>query len=353
MSLFQVLDASSAPERAVWLRYWNTWPMRQIFAHPEYVGLFMGGNERALCAVLDSTEGKVIFPFLLRPLSSLNWFSGPYDVYDIVGPYGYGGAYTIGNPSSSLFWHKFEQWALQNRIVSVFTRLSLFPDQLIPFPGAIETKSQNVVRHLNLDPDAMWMDYDHKIRKNVKRARQKGLRVEIDLTGERLEDFLAIYYATMDRNNAAQQYYFDKFFFQKIVNHLPTQFAFFHVWDGSRIVSSELVLLSHNDIYSFLGGTYQDAYPSRPNDLLKHTIIEWGRTQGKRAFVLGGGYHDNDGIFRYKKSFAPNGVVPFRVGKHIYDPPLYEDLIKQRQNWEAAQHREWAPSLGFFPIYRS
>lgn len=350
---FEVLDAANAQERAMWLDYWNTWPTHEVFAHPDYVSLFTSCDERAMCAVLDSIQGKVVFPFILRPLNSLNWFAGPNATYDIVGPYGYGGAYAIGNPIPTLFWREFERWALHNKAVSVFTRLSLFPDQLIPFVGDIEIKSQNVVRYLDLDPDAMWMDYDHKVRKNVKRAQQNGLRVEIDLTGERLEDFLAIYYATMDRNNAASQYYFDRSFFQKIVNHLMTQFAFFHVWNDNQIVSSELVLLSHNYIYSFLGGTHQEAYPSRPNDLLKHTIIEWGRAQGKQAFVLGGGYKDNDGIFRYKKSFAPNGVVPFQVGKHIFDPQLYEELIKQRQNWETAHHKEWTPSSGFFPAYRS
>lgn len=353
MYFFQVLDASNVQERAMWLNYWDTWPMHEVFAHPDYVSLFAGSDDRAMCAVLDSVQGKVMFPFLLRSLRSLDWFSGPDDVYDIAGPYGYGGAYAIGSPIPTLFWHEFEQWALHNKIVSVFTRLSLFPDQLIPFTGTVEVKSQNVVRYLDLDPDAMWMAYDHKVRKNVKRAQQNGLRVEIDLTGERLADFLSIYYATMDRNNAAKQYYFEETFFRKIIDQLTTQCAFFHVWDDSRIVSSELVLLSHNDIYSFLGGTYPDAYPARPNDLLKHAIIEWGQAQGKRAFVLGGGYEDNDGIFRYKKSFAPNGVVPFKVGKHIYDLHLYEELIKQHQNWEAARHREWTPSLNFFPAYRS
>ena len=31
--------------------------------------------------------------------------------------------------------------------------------------------------------------------------------------------------------------------------------------------------------------------------------------------VLGGGYGADDGIFRYKRSFAPHGLVPFFVGR--------------------------------------
>ncbi len=313
----------------------------------------MGPNDRIMSAVLDSHQGQVIFPFIMRPLKSLSWFTGAADVFDLAGPYGYGGAYTIGNPDPNLFWIMFSEWAKQSNVVSIFARLSLFPDQLVPFNGEIEIKSQNVVRTLNLQPDEMWMDYEHKVRKNVKRAQQNGLRVEIDPTGEQLVDFMAIYYGTMKRNNAANYYYFDEAFFHRIVEHLVGQFMFFHVWHEDRIISTELILISTDYIYSFLGGTLREAYALRPNDLLKHTIIEWGRGQGKRVFVLGGGYEEDDGIFRYKKSFAPDGVVPFKVGRWILNSDLYNDLVEQRREWEFTHDREWHPSPGFFPAYRS
>ena len=33
--------------------------------------------------------------------------------------------------------------------------------------------------------------------------------------------------------------------------------------------------------------------------------------------MLGGGYGADDGIFRYKRSFAPHGLVPFFVGRRV------------------------------------
>ena len=337
----------------MWLNYWDNWPTREIFAHPDYVSLFLGCGDRAMCAVFDSTQGQVIFPFVLRSLRSLDWSTGSEDAYDLTGPYGYGGAYAIGNPDSDLFWIKFDEWAKKNNIVSIFTRLSLFPDQLIPFRGNIEIKSQNIIRTLDLKPDEMWMDYAHKVRKNVKKARRNGLEVQIDLDGLHLQEFLGIYYSTMERRNAAGCYYFPEEFFQNIVRDFVGQFAFFHVLHEDEIVSTELVLVSANYLYSFLGGTLSEVYPLRPNDLLKHEIIEWGREQGKRAFVLGGGYEEGDGIFRYKQSFAPHGVVPFKVGKRIYDSRIYEKLIEQRLQWEKNQGRDWKPRPDFFPAYRS
>ena len=106
---------------------------------------------------------------------------------------------------------------------------------------------------------------------------------------------------------------------------------------------------SANHLYSFLGGTLAEAFAERPNDLLKHEIILWGRQAGKRAFVLGGGFAPDDGIYRYKKSFAPNGSAPFCVGRRIHNAAAYTRLIESRRRWQSG----WAPRNGYFPEYRA
>jgi hypothetical protein len=102
-----------------------------------------------------------------------------------------------------------------------------------------------------------------------------------------------------------------------------------------------------------LGGTLPDAFPLRPNDLLKHEIILWARETGKKAFVLGGGYGSDDGIYRYKKSFAPQGSVPFSVGTRIHDKNVYDHLVERRRLWESEHQNEWQPRSGWFPEYRA
>jgi CelD/BcsL family acetyltransferase involved in cellulose biosynthesis len=124
------------------------------------------------------------------------------------------------------------------------------------------------------------------------------------------------------------------------------------VFSGSRLVATELVLVSATHLYSLLGGTRADALDSRPNDLLKHAVIEWGIQQGKTAFILGGGKHGADGIFRYKLSFAPRGTVTFRVGKRIHDDRANERLVRQRERWEQQRGNCWHAEDGYFPVYR-
>ena len=112
--------------------------------------------------------------------------------------------------------------------------------------------------------------------------------------------------------------------------------------DGT-VVSTELVLRGDRTCYSFLGGTRQEAFPMSPNDLLKHDVIEHAAAAGLEHYVLGGGYQQGDGIFRYKKAFDPTGTVPFHGVQLVPDADAYE----------AACSAASAPDTSFFPRYRA
>lgn len=351
---FRVLKASEPADARRWLEAWQRWPGKEVSAHPEYVRLFSRAEDRALCATLELDGGGILYPIIQRPLAAEAWSRPGETASDLTTPYGYGGAFVWGTgvAHAETFWDAFDAWARDEGVVTSFARLSLFEEQLLPFRGDVEMRQQNVVRSLALDADAMWRDYAHKVRKNVNRARQSGLRVEVDTEGQRLTEFLDIYAKTMDRRDALSAYRFSSEFFATIVRDLRGSFAFFHVIHGDRIVSTELVLVSDHHVYSFLGGTLEDAFELRPNDLLKHQVIEWARDQGKRAFVLGGGYGSDDGIFRYKASFAPTGVVPFRIGKRVHDDVAVGRLVDDRRAHASRAGTAWEPTLGFFPPYR-
>ena len=55
-----------------------------------------------------------------------------------------------------------------------------------------------------------------------------------------------------------------------------------------------------------------------------------------------------DGIFHYKKAFAPEGVVQFFTGQRIFDRDGYDRLVTARRNELSA------PLVSdFFPAYRA
>ncbi|MEN6459667.1 MAG: GNAT family N-acetyltransferase [Thermoguttaceae bacterium] len=349
------LDNAVPADRARWLTALQSWPGREVFAHPDYARLFARPMDRVMCATMAADGAGVLFPFLLRPLAVEPWAMPGETACDLVTPYGYGGpfAWNCSEQHDAAFWNQFQCWADAHRIVSSFARLSVFPEQQLPFAGEVAIDRPNIVRSLDLSPDALWRDYEHKVRKNVQCAIRSGLRVVVDPTGQRIDDFVAIYYATLDRRGASGSYYFPRDFFDGLLRDLPQQFVFFHVLSEGRVVSTELVLLSAENMYSFLGGTLAEAYALRPNDLLKHEATLWGRQAGKRAFVLGGGYDGQDGIYRYKKSFAPHGEKPFRVGRRIFDHDRYRQLVERRRQWDERHGRTPTRHTEYFPQYRA
>ncbi len=352
MSRFQVLDAANLVDRARWLSIWSESRDREPFAHPTYAELFAAGAS-AHTAWFERPEGEVLFPFIMRPLSALPWCPAALANHvDLVSPYGYGGPLVLrGRPDTLAqgFWRAFDEWARKHGVVSVFSRLSLFEEQRLPWLGGEVENNVNVVVRFDLDEDAHWRRYKSKVRKNVNKATRNGLTCTVERDSAHLDDFLRIYEATMDRNNAGKGYYFDRSFYERIVEEMPDSFLFVHTWLEGRIISTELVLAGARHLYSYLGGTEAEAFDVRPNDLLKHAVCMDGMAKGLEAFVLGGGYQPRDGIFRYKLAFAEDGEVPFLVGQRVVAPEAVGQLELARRSAEAG----WEPSEGYFPTYRA
>ena len=262
--------------------------------------------------------------------------------FDFSTPYGYGGWLIEGVGNTQRMYDTYFHWCADHGIVSEFIRFSLFSNSREAYFGEVIPRMKNVIRTLDRPMDDMLMEFEHKVRKNYNRAKNAGLELLIDSKGERLADFLKIYYGTMDRNSAEDGYYFKKDFFETI-NSMNGDYVYFHVAFEGKIISTELVLLGRETMYSYLGGTDSKYYANRPNDFLKCEVIRWGIEHGYKNFVLGGGYGTEDGIFRYKKSFAPNGIVQYYLGQKVVDAATYENLIAIRGN---------VNSSDFFPKYR-
>jgi len=352
---FSVLNAGMPLERAAWVQLWESWPDREVMAHPEFALLFARDGQQVLAATARGRQGGVLYPFIRRPIDAEPWCPSGVSCCDLTTPYGYGGpfAWGLNAEETHSFWSQFDRWARAQDVVTSFARLSVFPEDLLPFDGEVAVNSPNVVRHLELSDEELWSDYLPKVRQNVRRALSRGCQLEVDPDGARLEEFHHIYTATMTRRNAAAYYFFPREFFSTILEKLKGHCAFFHVVHQGKAVSSELVLLSRRHAYFFLGGTLAESFELRPNDLLQHETFRWCRAAGKRALVLGGGYRGSEGLLKYKKSFAPRGEVPFKVGMKTYAAALVERLVRERRAWKLSRGAEWNPQPDYFPAYRS
>lgn len=351
---FLELDAGSEPDLAAWMCRWRSWPGSEVMARPEYVKLFARPFDRSTCLVGEDEGGVILFPLILRPLGAEPWARPGEARWDATTPYGYGGPYAWGPaPPVEAFWERYRGWCAARRVVSVFARLSLFPEQLAPLPGPVEVLGPNVVVPLGAGQDALWQSYEAKVRKWVRRAELAGLEVELDRRGTRLDDFLEVYTHTMRRTGAAEWYFFSRAFFETILDALVGQVLFLHALSRGRVVSSVLVLHSRDHAYYFLGGTLEEAFALGPSYLLLHRAAAWAEAEGLGAFVLGGGYRPSDGVFRFKRSFTRRGAIPFRVMAMVADQQACTELTEDRARFEALQGATWAPRPAFFPPYRA
>lgn len=326
--------------------------MQDVVAHPGYVELFARPGDQVICASQIGSQSGILFPLIVRPLWAEPWGRGEDEICDLVSAYGYGGPFGWGPYNVETFWSGFEQWVRVIRAVSLFTRFSLFKDQLIPFYGDTVVKGPCVMVSLEKPADMLLRSYDKNARENVRQAERAGVTLEPDPECRRLEEFLTVYYSTMDRLRALPMYYFPKSFFESLIDQLPSRIALFHALHNQRIVSSELLLISNRHLYSFLAGTLEEGLWCRANPLLRHGVHLWGQAQGKQQVVLGGGYSGQDGLLRFKQRFAPNSSVSFCVGTRILDHNRYKALMDKRAIWEEKQGNQWSPADGFFPAYR-
>lgn len=351
----EFLDAAQASDRKKWLDLWTSCPHRDVMAHPEYVRLFARPQDRAVAAALRTDTGGILYPVVVRPISAEPWATKDATGCDLTTAYGYGGpfAWSVTPADAKTFWTAFDGWASAQEACTSFARLSLFPGQLLPFNGQTVVSGPNVVRRVDLPTEALWNDYKSDARRNIDQAREHGIEIEFDDTGNRLDEFLAIYTSTMDRRGASQGYYFPRSFFESFLQNLAGHFTFVHAKVRGKVVSSEILLLSSDHAYSYLGGTLAEAFHLSPTYLVKHESFLWCRDHGLKAVVLGGGYQPNDGILRFKQRFGRSSEVPFMLGQKTYDVDESRRLVERRRQWEREQGREWAPAPHYFPEYRS
>jgi hypothetical protein len=312
----KVLGAGGA-DHEEWMACLESFANPEVFAHPGYLSLFTQPGHQNICLLFECDAGRALYPLILRDLQHLDFWDGDALFDALSPPYGYGGPTVEGDFDAvcAAFFEAYREWAVDNALVSEYITFSAKQDYALPYPGDVVERMPCVVRRTDMEEQALWMDYKGSVRTDVKNARRQGVSVTADPTGEHREQFLAIYDTTMDRRDAAQSYQMKLAFLHEMEARIPGYFSYFHAWHEGQIVSTELVLISGDSTFFFRGGTLREKFRTRANLLLKHEIIEWGRQNSKRFYLLGAGNSETDALFKYKRAFAPSGVQPLRVDR--------------------------------------
>ena len=333
-------------------------PSRQrdvYFTSAYYLLWQRNGDGRACGAVFETAEGRVLYPFLRRPLIELPWLGEEFaGLDDIVSAYGYGGP-LVDAPAErraqvlASFRSAFGAWCAADGVVSEFVRCHPLLRTEEGLEGSMDMVAANetVVCHLG-SPDEHLAAMNSSTRRNVRKSQRAGLQFAVEGGDDAYAAFLDLYLQTMRRRDAAAFYLFDERHVADFRELLGDRQALLMVRDSGRPVAAALFMLSDCFAHYHLGGSDAAAQALRPNNLLFFEAMNWAAGLGLTELHLGGGYRagGEDELFRFKAGFSPERAR-FHYGRAVH----------LREPYELAQARRTATGpgaeSGFFPAYRA
>jgi hypothetical protein len=337
---FSVID----PGHELWRSTFDALPrfLQDVFYTPEFASLIqktIASKYEVLAACYFDSNNAFLYPFIKRPLDKVTGISELSNLFDITGIYGRGGLLSTSDPysdSAIFFRYMLNKYLSSEKVVCAFERYhpvmkneNLFQDdrEIIDVGGFI-------VVPLEPEYSNIESSFKHSVRKDIKKAERNSIKCFSEATTEHVEDFYKIYYETMDRNNAEKFYYFDHNFFTGLRKLLPNNYRFFYAIKDGCVVSTELVLYHGDYCHSFLGGTQKEHLHLSANPRLKQQIIIEMKSLGCKYFLLGGGLRPDDGIYNFKKAYAPNGICPSKIGGKVFDSDGYENIKKYMMRYQ-------------------
>lgn len=334
-------------DHSLWDKYLNQLEDNVMWRKNYYQIYDYEGEPQA--AVYEDERGFVFYPYLVRHIL------GEY--FDITSAYGYGGpiinALDVHKESLFIeFRRLFTQYCKNNHIITEFVRYQpLLTDiKLIEKFTTVERKVANY--YLDLEKysseEELLPSYKKNCRYMIRKAINNQVIIREDQTGHQLDSFVDIYHHTMERRHAKDFYYFDKSFFERIVNLLKDNFVFFFAEYNKQIIAAELMIYDQGCAYPFLGGGLSEYFHLGSNNLLTHQSIIWAKKKGIKKYLLGGSVCSNDGVISFKKSFAheESQQVDYYVGKHTFDEEVYKMLVNRRD------FPSDSIAVDYYPLYR-
>ena len=279
----------------------------------------------------------------------------PGDYYDIITPYGYGGpiieSFTDDNKKDDLvqgFASEFMQYVVAENIVSEFIRFHPVLENVKDFDTIYNTEFNSHTVGTNLSYDDPFMDeFSKQARKDIRKLlSNEDISYEVVEHPTDLNDFMEIYYSTMDRNDAADRYYFSEEYFQQIVDTLSEYVVTISVYLEDKLIAMGLYFAYGDYLHAHLSGTLSEYLSYSPAYLLRYALMEYGKANDYKFIHHGGGTTSDpkDGLLRFKQNFGKNTLFDFHLGKKIWDEEIYNALCEA---WGKDK------DTSFFPAYRA
>lgn len=294
------------------------------------------------------TEGlKAIYVYMKRKTDIDGYF-------DSVTPYGYGGVLFEGDTSEQnlqAFWKVYVEKMKEEGIVDNFVRYHPVLANAVPMKQISNVIDLGKTIAFDLvSPEVIWENIISKNRNMIRKAEKNGITIEHGKGMDLLDQFTAIYNATMDKDHAEEYYYFKRPFYESIDGDLKDNYEMFYAMYEGRPIAMSIMIFANGRLNYHLSGSDIQYRNLAPSNLLLYKAALWGYEQGCKTFHLGGGVGSGeDNLYKFKAAFNKNSDYQFSIGKEIFDQEKYDELVALRSK----EDPEFNPESKFFPLYRS
>lgn len=275
-------------------------------------------------------------------------------VYDSITPYGYGGFLLEGDETEEnikSLWKAYVEKMKSENIVDNFVRYHPVLANAIPMKVCSDVIDLGKTVSMDLSSeDVIWKNIHSKNRNMIRKAEKNGIVIKHGQGLELFDDFIKIYNATMDKDNAEPYYYFKPEFYKSIHEDLKDNYEMFWAEYEGKIIAMSIMIFANGRLNYHLSGSDLQYRNLAPSNLLLYKAAMWGMEKGMKTFHLGGGVGSGeDNLYKFKIAFNRFSDCQFSIAKHVFDNEKYDELVAERSSCDA----EFDKESKFFPLYRS
>lgn len=336
-----------------WDKTVKSFARHDVYYLSGYVRAFwINGDGEPILVYYENAGTRAINVVMKRDLAGYGFFSGKLEkgaCYDNATPYGYGGFLVEGGDYGSL-QEEYVRFCEKEHIVCEFVRFhpllenwkgleGLYEETCLGETVYMETKSE----------EEIWQNMTSKNRNMVRKAQKNGLKAYWGRDPELIAPFMELYHETMDKDCAAEYYYFRPEFYESILEDLKENGMWFYVKKEKEIAAIAVFMFCNGTMHYHLSASSPLYQRMAPGNLLLYEAALWACANGYQRLHLGGGVGSGrDGLYRFKKAFHRGEDLKFYIGKAVFDRGKYEELVQLRSEADPAYDRK----TGYFPAYR-
>jgi len=270
---------------------------------------FLDAEEATHTLQVSFAETVVAIPMVVREIPGA-------ERVDATSIYGYPGATVVG--AAQALDPSDVDWS-QTELVSVFVRERLGVEPA--FTGATERSLVQV--HDPAAPSGIRPRLAEQIRQNERRGYTVSVTPGPDSALSQRRAFHALYTETMRRAEAADRYFFDPSYLDRVLE-FERSWLLLAATDDGEIAAGAIAAISDGMLHYYLGGTADAHIVDSP---FKNVVAEMMSLSESLAkpLNLGGGVRAGDGLEAFKRGFA-NAELPFRTHELVCDPGEYARL---------------------------